>query len=59
MSDDEKNIKAIVKAGEVEKYDRDFFVKSGEKRWKGVSKKEKSEHGRMMALKRWFKKQDE
>lgn len=58
MDKDEKNIKAIVEAGEVKVYSRDFFVKAGKRRWKGISKEERSENSRKLAFIKWGKKKN-
>lgn len=52
MTDDEKNIRAIIESGEVEKYSKDYFRLTGKlggkksKKFKGKTQKEISEHMR-------------
>jgi len=57
---DEKNIKAIVESGEIEKYDRNFFVNNGkvgfQEKTKGKTKKEISEMMRQVSLARFKNK---
>ncbi len=55
MTTNEKNIKAIVEAGEVEKYSAEFFKRKGniggKKRWAGKTREERSEYMSAIAKK--------
>lgn len=57
-STDELNVEAAIEAGKINKYSKRAFKRHGSrggkiggpKRWEGVSKKEREEHGRKMGL---------
>jgi len=52
MTNDEKNIKAVVEAGEIVKYTKEDFKRwgaaGGKKRWSKTSKKDIDKHIAMM-----------
>ena len=52
MTDNEKNVKAIAEAGEIEKYSKEWFQMKGslggKKRWEGTTEEERKEHGKKL-----------